>query len=111
LVRRALTRLLYQPGMIDDECEAVGGMRIGRGDRSTRFFISSARADVSPVVHIHIHSYPPFTGRAIAQAVSRQLPTAAARVQAQIRSCGICGAQSGIALIFSGPEQKPLCRI
>jgi hypothetical protein len=29
--------------------------------------------------------------RAIAQAVSRLLPTAAARVRAQVRSCGICG--------------------
>jgi hypothetical protein len=28
---------LYQPRMIDDdECGAVGGMRIGRGNRSTR---------------------------------------------------------------------------
>jgi hypothetical protein len=28
--------LLYQPRMIDDDCGAVGGMRIGRGNRSTR---------------------------------------------------------------------------
>jgi hypothetical protein len=28
-------------------------------------------------------------GRAIAQAVSRRLPTAAARVQTRVRSCGI----------------------
>jgi hypothetical protein len=29
--------LLYQPPMIDDgDCEAVGGMNIGRGNRSTR---------------------------------------------------------------------------
>jgi hypothetical protein len=26
---------LYQPQMIDDECEAVGGMRIGRGNQNT----------------------------------------------------------------------------
>jgi hypothetical protein len=38
-----------------------------------------------------------FHGRAIAQAVSRWLPTAAARV----RSCGICGRQSGIGQVFS----------
>jgi hypothetical protein len=31
----------------------------------------------------------------IAQAVSRRLPTTAARVPAQVRSCGICGGQSG----------------
>jgi hypothetical protein len=34
-------------------------------------------------------------GRDIAQAVSRLLPTAAARVRAQVRSCVICGGQSG----------------
>jgi hypothetical protein len=34
-------------------------------------------------------------GRATAQAVSRRLPTAADRVRAQVRSCGICGGQSG----------------
>jgi hypothetical protein len=36
LVRRPLIDLLYKPWMIDDECGAVGGMRIGRGNRSTR---------------------------------------------------------------------------
>jgi hypothetical protein len=34
LVRRPLTGLLYQPRMIDDECGAVGGMRIGKENRS-----------------------------------------------------------------------------
>jgi hypothetical protein len=33
-------------------------------------------------------------GRASAQAVSRRLPTAAARVLSQVRSCGIFGVQS-----------------
>jgi hypothetical protein len=36
LVRRPLIGLLYQLRMIDDECGAVGGMRIGRENRSTR---------------------------------------------------------------------------
>jgi hypothetical protein len=37
LVRRPIFGLLYQPRMIDDgECGVVGGMRIGRGNRSTR---------------------------------------------------------------------------
>jgi hypothetical protein len=36
LVLRPLFGLLYQPRMIDDEFGAVGGMRIGWGDRSTR---------------------------------------------------------------------------
>jgi hypothetical protein len=34
-------------------------------------------------------------GRAIAQGVSRLLPTAAARVRSQVRSYGICGGQIG----------------
>jgi hypothetical protein len=36
-----------------------------------------------------------YLGRVIAQAVSRRIPTAAARVRAQVRSYGICGGQSG----------------
>jgi hypothetical protein len=36
VVRRPLIGLLYQPRMIDDECGTVGGMRIGRGNQSTR---------------------------------------------------------------------------
>jgi hypothetical protein len=43
----------------------------------------------------------PVEGRTIAQVVSRRLPTAAARVRAQVRSCGICGAQSGTGQVFS----------
>jgi hypothetical protein len=39
-----------------------------------------------------------YLGRAIAQAVSPRLPTAAARVRAQIRSYGICCGQSGIGV-------------
>jgi hypothetical protein len=36
LVRRPPSGLLYQPQMIYDECGAVGRMRIGRGNQSTR---------------------------------------------------------------------------
>jgi hypothetical protein len=39
-------------------------------------------------------------GRAIAQAVSRRLPTAAAGARSQVRSCGICGGQSGTGAGF-----------
>jgi hypothetical protein len=40
------------------------------------------------------------TVRAIAQAVSRWLPTAAARVNSQVRSCGICGGGSDAGADF-----------
>jgi hypothetical protein len=39
--------------------------------------------------------------RAIAQAVSRWLPTAAVRVRARIWSCGICGGQVALWQVFS----------
>jgi hypothetical protein len=39
-------------------------------------------------------------GRAIAQEVSRRLPTAAARVRAQVRSCGTCGGRIGAGAGF-----------
>jgi hypothetical protein len=42
---------------------------------------------------------------AIAPAVSHRLPTAAARVRAQVGSCGICGGNSG-----TGPRFLPLLR-
>jgi hypothetical protein len=39
-------------------------------------------------------------GRSIAQAANRRLPTSAARVRARVRSCGICGGQSGTGAGF-----------
>jgi hypothetical protein len=47
-------------------------------------------------------------GRAIAKAVSRRLPTAAARVRARVRSCGICGGQSGTVAGFLRVFRFPL---
>jgi hypothetical protein len=40
-------------------------------------------------------------GRAIVQAVSRRLPTAAAQVWGQVSTCGICCEQSGTGQVFS----------
>jgi hypothetical protein len=48
------------------------------------------------------------SGRAIAQAVSRWLPTAAARVRARVWSCGICGGQNGAGAGFLGVLRFPL---
>jgi hypothetical protein len=47
-------------------------------------------------------------GRAIAQAVSRWLPTWAARVRARVRSREICGGQSGKGAGFSQVLRFPL---
>jgi hypothetical protein len=47
-------------------------------------------------------------GRAIAQAISRRFPTAAARVRAWVRSCGICGGQSGTGEGFLRVLRFPL---
>jgi hypothetical protein len=47
-------------------------------------------------------------GRAIGQAVSRWLPTAAARVRARVWSSGICGGQSGAGAGFLRVLRFPL---
>jgi hypothetical protein len=47
-------------------------------------------------------------GCAIAQAVSRWLPTAAAWIRAWVWSCGICGGQSGTGEGFLQELQFPL---
>jgi hypothetical protein len=44
----------------------------------------------------------------MAQEVSRRLPTAAAKVRDQVRSCGICGGQSGIWAGFLRVLRFPL---
>jgi hypothetical protein len=48
------------------------------------------------------------SGRAVAEAVSRWLPTAAARVRARVWSCGICGGQSGAGAGFLRVLRFPL---
>jgi hypothetical protein len=47
-------------------------------------------------------------GRALAQAVSRRLPTAAARIRARVWSSGICGEQSGAGAGFLRVLRFPL---
>jgi hypothetical protein len=41
-----------------------------------------------------------YAGRALVQAASRWLPTAAAQVRARFGSCGICGTQTGAVAGF-----------
>jgi hypothetical protein len=52
--------------------------------------------------------FTPGEGRAIAGAVSRWLPTAVARVQAWVWSCGICGGQCGTGEGFLRVPRFPL---
>jgi hypothetical protein len=58
---------------------------------------------------IEVSSFKGTEGRAIAQAVSGRLPTAAARVQVQVKSYGICGGQSvtmaGFLRVFRFPSK------
>jgi hypothetical protein len=57
------------------------------------------------------HKFPteqkPYRNKA--ELLSRRLPTAAARVRAQDRSCGICGGQSGIGAGFFRVLRLSLC--
>jgi hypothetical protein len=48
------------------------------------------------------------SGRAIAEAVSRWLPAAVARVQSRVWSSGICGGQSGAGAGFLRVLRFPL---
>jgi hypothetical protein len=53
----ATTVLLYQPRVIDDrDCGAIGGMKIGRGNRSTR--IKPAPAPLCPSQIPHDQTRP-----------------------------------------------------
>jgi hypothetical protein len=55
-----------------------------------------------------ISTFIDWEGRAITQAVSTRLPTAAARVRCRVWSCGICGGQSGTEAGFLWVLRFPL---
>jgi hypothetical protein len=56
----------------------------------------------------HRDSFTLKKGRVVAQAGSRRLSTVAARVRARVRSCEICGGQSGIGAGFFRVLRFPL---
>jgi hypothetical protein len=71
--------------------------------------MKSYSAVFHPSRHVELETKLLVTGgRAIAQAVGRRLPTAAARVRAQVRSCGICGGQSSTVAGFLRVLRFPL---
>jgi hypothetical protein len=75
-----------------------------RGNRTwTAFPLEGRRLTVSFILSLCC-----FPGRAIAEAVSRWLPTAAARVRARIWTSGICGGQSGAGVGFLRVLRFPL---
>jgi hypothetical protein len=67
----------------------------------------SIEHDVSGTAYVSVlkwrnrrHLFCLARGRAITQAVSSRLPTTAARIRSKVRSCGICGVQSGTGTGF-----------
>jgi hypothetical protein len=57
------------------------------------FFVSVSPGECWETVCVKMHKAVVLVGRAVAQAVSRWLPTAAARVRVRA-ACGVCGEQS-----------------
>jgi hypothetical protein len=70
--------------------------------------IQSSEVPSAQVATLPVHGYSSLPNYQIAQAVSRRLPTAAARVGSQVRSCGICSEQSGNGGGFLRVLQFPL---
>jgi hypothetical protein len=55
----ATVGLLYQPRMIDDDYGAVGGMRIGRGNRSTQRKRAPAPLSLYVTLYPSLRNYEP----------------------------------------------------
>jgi hypothetical protein len=80
--------------------------------RSLNIYPSSLNCQLKWINFLHLIFFNKavifMKGRAIAQAISRLLPTAAARVRSQVRSCGICGGLIGAGAVFLRVLRFPL---
>jgi hypothetical protein len=66
------------------------------------------RKHLENICTMPVSNYLVYLVRAVAQAVSRRLPTAEVRVRGQVKSIGICGAQSGTGAGFLRILRFPL---
>jgi hypothetical protein len=70
--------------------------------------------DMNPTIHSirrnfqYGHNLAKKGGCAVAQTISHQLPTAVGQIRAWVRSCGICGGQSGTGAGFLRVLEFPL---
>jgi hypothetical protein len=79
----------------------------GSGRRLWSEVWGSNLAGIPNTLSEDLRDFPQFLGRAVAQAVSLWLPTAAARVRVRA-ACGVCGGQSGIGAGFLQVLRFPL---
>jgi hypothetical protein len=87
VVRRPLIGLLYQPRMIDDDdCGAVGGMIIGRGNRITR-----RKSVPAPVCPPQIPHDLKWAGTRAAGVGSRKLTACVFNLQTKNSTVGAAG--------------------
>jgi hypothetical protein len=93
-----------EPRHPSSTCRAQGEHVIVKGVISYDSMYLTTQAKAFPRKHLSMLAQ----GRAIAQAVSRRLATAAARVRARVMSCGICGGKSGIRAGFLRVLRFPL---
>jgi hypothetical protein len=72
----------------------------------TRIYVTAPEADLCTKGGLSIsndirrHHSNEILGSAVAQAVSRWLPTATTQVRAQVKSCGICGGKNATHVGF-----------
>lgn len=65
-------------------------VKLGQGDKFSSSHADSVTVKLSSEMKLDLVKSSSH-GHIIAQVVNRQLPTAAARVRSQLKSCGICG--------------------